>query len=101
MLPWAKFATTLLPDLVALARELFRRHSGNAEAARIEIRNIHSQKANIEADRRAVDERVRELVRTACEHPSPVVVENTEWCNLCGAFRHHNASLWLLPMGPP
>lgn len=100
MLPWAKFATTILPDLVALARELFRRHNGNAEAARIEIRNIHSQKANIEADRRAVDERVRELARTACEHPSPVKHETCEWCNLCGAFRMHESTLWLFPMDP-
>jgi hypothetical protein len=52
---WAQFALQILPDLVQLARELFKRHGGDIEAARLELRNIHSRKAEIEADRAKID----------------------------------------------
>lgn len=97
---WTKFFAIIFPELINLARKLFAKHGSNAEAAKLEIRNIHSQKAAIEEDRRAVDERRRRLAQMACEHPSPVKHETAEWCNLCGAFRMHESSLWLHPMDP-
>jgi hypothetical protein len=55
---WSRFLIQLTPELVALARALFKQHDGDVAAARVSIRNIRSQKASIEADRRKVDEEV-------------------------------------------
>ena len=40
ILNWAKFLAAVMPDLVAIARELFLRHRGNVEAAQAELQTI-------------------------------------------------------------
>lgn len=60
---WAKFFTAIFPELIALAKELFARHAGDAGAARLELRNIRSRKADIEADRAKIDAEVERIRR--------------------------------------
>jgi hypothetical protein len=40
VLNWAKFLAALLPYLSDLARELFKRHGGDVEAAKAELKTI-------------------------------------------------------------
>jgi hypothetical protein len=58
---WANFLRLILPSLYALARDLFTRHKGDVEAAKVEIHNIRSRKAEIEADRARIDAEVARL----------------------------------------
>lgn len=56
ILNWAKFFAAVLPELSELARSLFIVHGGNAEAARVELRQIRDHGEIRRANQRALDE---------------------------------------------
>jgi len=58
---WFLFLRSMMPLLVELARDLFRRHGGDVDKAKAELRDIRSQKSGVQADRAAVDAEVEKL----------------------------------------
>jgi hypothetical protein len=58
VLNWAKFLSLLLPTLTDLARDLFVRHGGNAEAAKSELRTIRDYGAMRRETQAALDREI-------------------------------------------
>jgi hypothetical protein len=67
-LSWAKFFAILLPELSDLARELYRRHQGNADGARAELATIRDHGARLRAAEAEIDSRL-DAVRTREKGP--------------------------------
>lgn len=61
-LGWVRFFAAVLPALTDLARELFKRHRGDADLARDELRTIRDHGARLEAAESELDARL-EAVR--------------------------------------
>jgi hypothetical protein len=60
-LDWVRFFTAVLPMLTDLARELFKRHAGDVDGARSELRAIRDHGARLEAAEAGIDARLEAL----------------------------------------
>jgi hypothetical protein len=58
ILNWVMFLKTVMPDLVAIARELFQRHRGNVEAAQAELKTITDYGAMRRDKQAAIDREI-------------------------------------------
>lgn len=61
-LSWATFAARMLPLALELLRDLYRRHDGNLDAARTELRAVRDHWARVAEIEATVDARL-EAVR--------------------------------------
>jgi len=69
-LVWARFFAIMLPELTDLARDLYRRHRGSADAARAELATIRDHGARLRAAEAEIDSRL-DAVRAREKDPRP------------------------------
>jgi hypothetical protein len=60
---WLVFLRAVMPDLLALARELYADHHGDAPSAKYAIKLIRDRRADVARNREAIDAELAQLRR--------------------------------------